>query len=75
VNRRVAKARSSLARAHQTPNPDPDRIAELRRELGVENLAQHIARVVDELPPLTESERRRLAALLDGRTAEAVPAA
>lgn len=31
-----------------------------------ESLAEHIARIVDEAPPLTESQRARLAAALLG---------
>jgi hypothetical protein len=67
----VTRLRSSLARAHQSPNPDHDRITKLRAELRTEMLAAHIRQVVDDLPPLTAAQRARLAALLRPDATEA----
>lgn len=60
----VERARvASLSRSR--PADDPD-LANARRNLRAERLADHIARVVAEAPPLTEAQRDRLAALLRG---------
>ena len=40
-----------------------------RRDLRAERLAEHIQRVVDVAPPLTDSQRSRLSALLRGNGA------
>lgn len=44
---------------------DPELIA-ARQNLKTERLADHIAKVVGEAPPLTEAQRDRLAGLLRG---------
>lgn len=44
---------------------DPDLIA-ARRNMRAAKLADHIRRVVDEAPPLTDDQRADLAALLRG---------
>lgn len=46
-------------------DPDAD-VTELRRQLQTERLADHIQRVVDAAPPLTNAQRDRLAVLLRG---------
>lgn len=43
--------------------------AEARRDLRAANLEEHIKRVVDEAPPFTEEQRRRLAAIIRGGAA------
>jgi hypothetical protein len=43
---------------------DKARLAEARRDLRAEQLADHVRRVVDTFPPLTREQRSRLAALL-----------
>lgn len=53
-----------LAAEHRKKNRDPERIAELRGLLRAEQLAEHIRRVVDQAPPLTDEQRGRLALLL-----------
>jgi len=46
-------------------NPDAD-VSDLRRQFKTERPAEHIARVVDEAPPLTDEQGDRLAAILRG---------
>ena len=59
------KTRSDIAHAkRRDPNADT---TELRRQLKAERLAEHIARVVAEAPPLSSEQRDRLAALLRPR--------
>lgn len=50
--------------------PDEDH-TELRRDYTAERLAEHIAKVVAEAPPLTAEQRDRLAGLLRGGGASA----
>lgn len=54
---------ASLTRSR--PPDDPD-LADARRALKTERLADYIRRVVDEAPPLTNEQRDRLAILLRG---------
>lgn len=54
--------RSKLA-AEVRRNPDAD-VTELRRQLKAERLEEHIRRVVDDAPPLSDEQRARLAQLL-----------
>lgn len=44
----------------------PDEAARLDAEIRTAALAEHIARVVDKAPPLTDAQRDRLAVLLRG---------
>lgn len=46
-------------------DPSAD-VTELKRQLKAERLAEHIERVVNEAPPLTNEQRSRLAVLLGG---------
>ena len=43
---------------------EPERIEEARAELKFTTASDYVKRLVDELPPLTEVQRARLAALL-----------
>lgn len=45
----------------QDPHAD---VTELRRQLRAERLAEHIERIVNQAPPLTDAQRDHLAALL-----------
>lgn len=54
---------ASLTRSRAADDPD---LINARRNLRAERLAEHIARVVDEAPPLTPEQRDRLAVLLRG---------
>lgn len=47
------------------PADDPD-LLNARRDLRAERLAEHIAKVVDDAPPLTPEQRDRLAVILRG---------
>lgn len=58
----VLQARAQLAVA--TRRRDPEQIANARRDLAAEKLAQYVARTVADAPPLTAEQRDRIAALL-----------
>ena len=55
----------SIIAALERHNPADPRIPCLRAELATEGLAEHIARVVDSWPPLTDDQRARLSRLLN----------
>jgi len=56
--------RSAIALAKKNdPNAD---VTDLRRQLRAERLAEHVAAVVAEAPPLTPEQRDRIAVLLRG---------
>lgn len=44
--------------------PHDPRLPELRRDLRATELAEHVRRIVDQAPPLTNEQRNRIAALL-----------
>lgn len=46
-------------------DPDAD-VTELRRQLRAERLEDYIRKTVDEAPPLSSDQRKKLAALLTG---------
>lgn len=56
--------RAQIAAEHRRTVRDPARIAELRGQLRETQLAEHIRRVVDAAPPLTQEQLQRLALLL-----------
>jgi hypothetical protein len=56
------KTRSMIAKEIQR-DPDAD-VTELRRQLKAERLEEHIRKIVDSAPPLTDERRARLAGLL-----------
>jgi len=53
---------ASLTRSRTADDPD---LVEARRNLKAERLAEHIASVVNEAPPLSAAQRSRLAALFE----------
>lgn len=57
---RSAKARLAVSIRHH-PNRDH---RDLRRDLAAANLEDYVSRVVAEAPPLTNSQRDRIAGLL-----------
>lgn len=59
---KVATLRGQLGPA--TLRGDHQAADDLRRELRTELLAEHIAREIEKLPPLTDAQRERLAAML-----------
>ena len=62
----VAHYRAQVA-ALTPRQPKPDRaeaLIEAKRNLRAENLAEHVAKVVAELPPLTNEQCERIAGLL-----------
>ena len=60
----TARARVSALKRHH-PNGG-DVVDAAVRELRATSLEEHIKRVVDAAPPLTDDQRARLAALLQG---------
>lgn len=56
---------AELAAEHRKKDRDLERIADLRRRLRETRLAEHIRKVVDDLPPLTDWQRARLTVLLN----------
>lgn len=59
-------ARARVASLSRTRSADDPEVLDARRDLRAERLADHISRVVDEAPPLTDAQRDRLASLLRG---------
>jgi len=65
-----ARARARLASACATRNRNPDnlevaaQVDDAARDYWAETLAEYVAAVVAKAPPLTDSQRIRLAALL-----------
>jgi hypothetical protein len=60
----VAKIRSTLARKSQSCPPNDPELHKLRRDLAVEGLAEHAAKVVSGWPPPTPEQLQRIAAIL-----------
>lgn len=58
----VLKARAALGVASRAK--DSERIATARRDLAAAKLADYVAKVVAEAPPLTDEQREHIAALL-----------
>lgn len=58
--------RARVAGLSRDRKPDDPDLIEARRNLKAERLADYITRTVDAAPPLSEEQRRRLAALLRG---------
>ena len=56
--------RARVAALTRSRTDDDPELVDARRNLRAERLALHVERVVAELPPLTESQCQRIAALL-----------
>jgi hypothetical protein len=54
---------ASLSRSRTADDPD---LVEARRNMRAERLADHIAKVVAQAPPLSNEQREKLAQLLRG---------
>jgi len=61
---RAASTRFAALTRHR-PATDPQ-VAEAGRDLRAAQLEEHVRRVVDQMPPLSASQRNRLAVLLLG---------
>ncbi len=74
-NQSLAARRADVARAERQKhlNPgDPERVehaSQLRRDYAAEKLAEYVAKVVAQAPPLTPAQRDRVAILLRGGAA------
>ncbi len=60
---KTERARVAAMRRHRPNDPKTD---ELAAAFKADRLAQHISRVVDSAPPLSPTQRDRLAVLLHG---------
>ena len=63
--------RARIAHEHRRRHPDPDVIADLRRQHAVVRIEGYVRRVLSVTPPLTAAQRRELATLLAGGDADA----
>ncbi len=63
----VRRLRARVARAARYHPGQPELAAEDRRTLKAIRAEQYVRDLVDTWPPLTDSKRGRLAALLSGR--------
>lgn len=61
--------RGKVAALSRSRSDDDPELVDARRNMRAERLAEHIARVVAEAPPLTAEQRDRLAVLLRGGAA------
>jgi hypothetical protein len=61
----LKQMRADIARASKRTG-DPISAADKRRDYAAAKLEDYIRRVVDQAPPLTEDQRARIAALLQG---------
>ncbi len=61
--------RARVASLTRSRTPDDPELADARRNLRAERLAEHIRKAVDSAPPLTAEQRDRLAVLLRGGAA------
>jgi hypothetical protein len=70
AHERAAIARAALARKRNPDDPEAAaHVAELRAGYRARLLEEHIRRVVDGLPPLSDDQKRRLSILLNGASA------
>ncbi|WP_298942687.1 hypothetical protein [uncultured Microbacterium sp.] len=60
----IASARGRIGGLVRDRRADDPELIDARRDLAAEKIAAYIARVVAEAPPLTDTQRSRLAALL-----------
>lgn len=58
--------RGRVAALTRSRTPDDPELVSARRDLAAERIAEHIAKVVAEAPPLSAEQRDRLAVLLRG---------
>lgn len=66
LSKAAAHQRAKLANLSRGRQPDDPEIIEARRNLRAEMLADHVANVVAQAPPLTAEQRDRIAAILRG---------
>lgn len=60
----VAHYRAKVAALSRDRKPDDPVFIEAKRNLRAEKLAEHVKRVVAELPPLSDEQCQRIAGLL-----------
>lgn len=59
--RKVVAQISAITRHH---GPDDNRLTDLRRDLRAAELAEHVSRIVEGFPPLTDDQRDKIVGLL-----------
>ena len=60
---RTARARIAALKRH---HPNDQETVELARDFKAERLVEYVQRVLDSAPPLTQTQREKLALLLRG---------
>ncbi|BDB42841.1 MULTISPECIES: hypothetical protein [Mycobacterium] len=65
----TAHYRARIGALSRDRKPDDPELVEARRALRAHQLAEHVARVVAQAPPLTAEQRERIAAILRGGAA------
>jgi hypothetical protein len=58
------RAAATVAGVERRSGPDDPRLPNLRRDLRATELEEHVRRIVDTFPPLTDEQRNKIAALL-----------
>lgn len=61
--------RARVASLTRSRTPDDPDLADARRNLRAELLAEHVRKIVAEAPPLSDEQRDRIAAILRGGAA------
>jgi len=61
---RAANARAAMAAKRNPCEATRETVGRLRAEYAAEKLAEYVAKVVAQAPPLTPTQRDRIAALL-----------
>lgn len=61
---RATRTQSALARACRGGTPDPALLAEMRRQLAVDRLADRLEEIARNWPPLTAEQKADLSVLL-----------
>lgn len=56
--------RAKVASLSRSRTPDDPELIDARRNLRAERLAEHVAKVVAEFPPLSDEQCQRIAGLL-----------
>jgi hypothetical protein len=64
ISKAAAHHRARVAALSRDRRPDDPDLLDARRDLHAERLAERVAQVVAELPPLTVEQRERIATLL-----------
>jgi hypothetical protein len=64
MSQREHQLRAQLATEYRRRDRDPERIDDVRRELAAQQIRDHVTRILETAPPLTDAQRGDLACLL-----------